>query len=245
MHLAASLIAFGSLAATAAAAAAPDFVFPDPVLLQRRQAGDVSDENYKCHENCESHVPDYTRSEHTDAESPGYAIQQARTKKDTYCKDSEWLGYFNGCMKCAIAQDIWKGYGKSVTAAAKGCGLEANPDQPSSAAPSSAAPTTSAAATTPAQQTTAVTSAQATTGAQQPSTQSSAAPSSTAPGAMQPSATSSGVIVPTASGTAPSHSSNGTASASPSSVTVSGGSQTLGSSFFVAGVAALVAAAWF
>lgn len=52
MHLAASLIAFGSLAATAAAAAAPDFVFPDPVLLQRRQAGDVSDENYKCHENC-------------------------------------------------------------------------------------------------------------------------------------------------------------------------------------------------
>ncbi|GJN85617.1 hypothetical protein PLIIFM63780_009185 [Purpureocillium lilacinum] len=227
MHLAASLIAFGSLAATAAAAAAPDFVFPDPVLLQRRQAGDVSDENYKCHENC------------------GYAIQQARTKKDTYCKDSEWLGYFNGCMKCAIAQDIWKDYGKSVTAAAKGCGLEANPDQPSSAAPSTAAPTTSAAATTPAQQTTAVTSAQPTTGAQQPSTQSSAAPSSTAPGATQPSATTSGVIVPTASGTAPSHSSNGTASASPSSVTVSGGSQTLGSSFFVAGVAALVAAAWF
>jgi len=172
-------------------------------------------------------------------------------------------------MKCAIAQDIWKDYGKSVTAAAKGCGLEANPDQPSSAAPSSAAPTTSAAATTPAQQTTAVTSAQATTGAQQPSTQSSAAPSSAAPGATQPSATTSGVIVPTASGTAPSHSSNGvsphvvtwlgcfssihpltsshrqTASASSSSVTVSGGSQTLGSSFFVAGVAALVAAAWF
>ncbi|KAJ6438245.1 hypothetical protein O9K51_08837 [Purpureocillium lavendulum] len=247
MHFAASIIALGSLAASAAAAAAPGFQFPAAVPLDKRQ---TSGPAYECHAHCVACLPvlplAFPRTKVLTRDgSQGYAIQNAA--KEGYCKDDAWLKDLDGCLKCAIEQDIWKYYGTKVGAAAKACGLDATPVQPGGGeSQSSAAPSTSAAASTPAQQPSS-SAAQPTTGAQQPSTtQSSAAPtapSATASGSANPPTT--GTVSPTASGPAASHSSNSTASASPSSVTVSGGSQVLGSSLFVGGIAALVAAAWF
>ncbi|UNI18589.1 hypothetical protein JDV02_004847 [Purpureocillium takamizusanense] len=235
MHLAASLIALGSLAASAAAAAAPGYQYPDFVPLHKRQ---TSGPSYECHANC------------------GYLIQMSKADKDgtAYCKNEKWLQYYHGCMKCAIKENIWNDYGRGVTAAVDKCpGLKVDLEGTGQPSGQSSAPatTTVPAATTPAQQTTSSAAQQPTTTATQqpPATQSSG--SSTVPSTKAPSGTTQfstgsaggGVVVPTVSSSAPGHSSNSTAK--PSSVTVSGGAQTFGSSLFVAGMAALVAAAWF
>lgn len=47
--------------------------------------------------------------------------------KGDYCTDSEWLGLLDGCLDCALKYDIWQDYGDKVSAAAEACGLDATP----------------------------------------------------------------------------------------------------------------------
>ncbi|POR33768.1 Uncharacterized protein TPAR_06042 [Tolypocladium paradoxum] len=220
MLFAACVVALGSLASAAAAAAAPGFQFPDTVPLEKRQTEGPA---YQCHANC------------------GYAIQNS--SKDGYCKDEAWLKLLDGCLDCALQYNIWQHYSNKVGAAAQKCGLDATP-KPAAGGQSSAAPTSAAVTTTAAASSTAV--VQPTSAAGQSSQQSSAVsaiPTPTAPGSTVKSATSG--VVPTASAPVTSGGRTTTpASPSPSSVTVSQGSRILGSSILVAGAAVLFAATW-
>ncbi|ORY68226.1 uncharacterized protein BCR38DRAFT_481711 [Pseudomassariella vexata] len=93
--------------------------FNSIIGIERRQASGAS---YECHADC------------------GYTIIGART--DGYCDNSTWTDLLDDCLDCALVYDIWKDYGDSVTAAAKGCGLDATPKAANSTATASSGSTT-------------------------------------------------------------------------------------------------------
>lgn len=63
--------------------------------------------------------------QNADLTSSGFVIRDAR--QAGYCDNSTWVDNFNGCMQCAVEQNIWSMYGNSVTNAGEGCGLEVSP----------------------------------------------------------------------------------------------------------------------
>jgi hypothetical protein len=76
----------------------------DAILLEKRQTGDPQ---FDCHANC------------------GYAIRGARQPE--YCGNATWIAWYDGCMECAVAANIWSMYGNSVSSAAQACGLSGVP----------------------------------------------------------------------------------------------------------------------
>ncbi|KAF5012458.1 hypothetical protein FDECE_1510 [Fusarium decemcellulare] len=207
MQLTYTAVVLGSQATLASGLTQREFQFPDSVPLSRRQ---TSGPEYQCHANC------------------GYTILGA--EDEGYCDDAEWKELLEGCLKCANTYDMWGDYGEGVKGAAKGCGIDAEPEGASGGSASgTAAATTAVAVTTEA--TAAETSATAapTTAAEETS---AAAPATTT----EEEAATSVVSTPAANNTtAP--------NATPTSTDSDNAASNLGLSGVLALGAALVAAA--
>lgn len=135
----------------------------------------------------------------TDINPIGYTIINSRT--EGYCADAAWKDLLDKCLACANTYDMWKDYGKGVTAAAEGCGLTAvpvdNSASSSAPAPSTSAPAPSTSAPAPsssqAQSSAPQSSAAQSSAAQTSKAQSSAAQSTKATAAPTTTAAGNGV----------------------------------------------------
>ncbi|KAM7187501.1 hypothetical protein V8F20_010950 [Naviculisporaceae sp. PSN 640] len=56
----------------------------------------------------------------------GSTIAGARV--EGHCSNSTWIDLYGDCLDCAVEQNIWSMYGRSVGAAGQACGLSTTPE---------------------------------------------------------------------------------------------------------------------
>ncbi|CAI7677266.1 unnamed protein product [Penicillium pancosmium] len=84
-----------------------------PELFLRQEPGSP---NYECHEDCG-------------------LVTAFWHKGGEYCDNADFKKHLSNCLKCALAEDVWKYYGENIKNAANKCHVDATPSPSSTQGP--------------------------------------------------------------------------------------------------------------